>query len=1326
MAGEVEDKSSNSVTDFIGSFYETAKEKVYQALPDSAKSFITELVESTAEDKVKIVDQYKSDRIKAQQYLPKVQQALSDASNTLEEFKIQPDSPERTKALQGFVERVIGLKQLEAQFTGLAQPRSVAQLLEKRLNTIVQAYDEKQETGVMPKWYTDRNYEDKEIGLMKKVQQAITNFKGAYQAQEILSSTNVDKMLGQPLQPNIEDLEVGKVASGVEWLMKNGIQRFTVPAMHLIMASPIMNLIPMSEKGLVDKVPDAKELIQKRDAAITTGNVDEASTLNNQIQALKLRTKGLESAKHLMLAADVLTSGTKEIRQFKDDVMISPKAIFDEFLFKRQGEEVPNYTSFKPVENWSKSLNVANEKDKKWVQEAGQLLGQIRDLPPIPSGEKTTKVTKTRGEETVEVLPGKSKQELLHQEIESVLDRMSTRTIIDNILKTDVTSLPGFIVDWAAQTPIFKAVQGTGKMLGSVDKVMAEEALVAGKALSKMKYGEQAVLTNKFDKAIKAINGEGSLLEIPEIQTLYSTFINKVEGAAGGKKDVANIAKDLRAETDTKYHQFIDRIIGAHKDAPESLSKIGQKQTQLVLTNIRDSVNIEAISTGTVIDKLEKLENITPAAARAKFSQTYTEMGMDIQKTANKLGIDISDIDFTKLADDNIYLKGMDHVAKSGKDKAIVEQILGTPEFKMSEGHKKVAREYLKFYEDLGHINKENGVVDLVYYGYSPRQIKESQDLLHAMTRNNKFPAAQIGKAVKYPTYGHMEEAYKKLGYELNQMSAEVAVGYANRTAANISVGKFRKFIEETQGLAPDKFPNGLKQLEKFIASGTMYQKDAGTKLWNKFVVTPFKRAILTGFPSTQVRNIADDAFRAALATEGNTLKAKSFKEAFHAYNGSPSERIILGPGHSYTGAELEQIMKMAGVTKSELIAGDGMMQSGVNLVKRKVAGPIQKAVRGAWEATPWAPELSQHTNNLQRANVFIQEMKKLLRGGKDFKEAVWEARNTVGKYLIDYANTSLATDFVAEYIPFYRFYGQSLNTYLDIAIQKPWALGRLNTFLFNSSFNTPTEEEKKYLSPYLKEMTLMTMGHDKLGNTQYLSQLGFSYEVINQLFSNQGIERNIEKWASQALPFQFIYGLISDRHPFFGTPYNSYMGRKANKLVFEMAERLPWFKKAVGGITPYPDGKDPAGKSLTRYEYDNPKQAYIMLGPVLTASSIAAYNVLKGLTGETVGAILSGQMSPRGLSTWSKLTEEDKTKTTKLLNYMTGLKIVSVDENANKLGFEMDKLAKQAKSLMDSQRALLDVQNKWIDPKDNAKLERSLKGIIGKTSKQLEQIEEE
>lgn len=1518
------------------SFFSTVKAGV--------KSFIKQVASSVEEDKLRDVDKYQSDRLNATKALPKVQEALSQVPKMLEQFSVQPETPDKVKALQGVYDYVAQLKHAEAQLVGLAQPRTQAQLLEKRLNTIIQAYDEKNQKGVMPNWYTDRNFEDHEISMFKRVQAAIKDFKGAYQAQEILASSGVDKDLDLPLAPNPADEEVNSVMSGVEWLFSNTVGRLSSTVAHLALGSPLVGAVPMTDRALVKQEPTAEALINERDAALAKGDAKTASAVQGRITAQKLKQKALTAATNLGTAWEILTSTPAELKQTKKEVLYPN--FYKEVVFKNLGEESPDYTFFRPVNKLSENIKAANTKDEEWLSKAGPALEQIRQQPPIYEN-KNPQMQKFRGDEFE--LPPKSKQEELHEAIEETLTRVSTRNAVDSMLHTDVTAIPQFIAEWEMQTPIFKGLQGGASLLGRAGKAFSKEALILGKAKAIAKFGDNASLVNKFDNALKVINGETKLLEIPTIQAIYTAFGNKVRGLAGGDEVLYNTVKDLRATTDKNYHIIVDEIAAGHKKFPETTTKANQKLTQVGLTNIRDSMNQEIIGIDASLSQYIKVETsraalwrlqkdakegmtalvttirdagyrveksamtstpqiiikadgtrvlqfpkqwptgmdetakfevllsewghtkqvadkspayikyklahqelmnlVTPMGfatkaknnldpkkveaallsldpksqlnakvvinklpeyhasklamedeshqlgfqsftsfirpgsklspelpsikqaraaalgtyqntaemmaspeallrargrsipapkfdvgtanteflektARGRWMTEYANTGYDLSRTSANLGINIDNIDYTKLIGDESYLRGIDILKKTGKDKAIVEGILNHPDLALPEGNKHVIRNYLDLYQRLGEINKEAGAVDLVYYGYSPRDIKQSQNLMQALLRDRKPAGVQLGKAVKYPTYAHMEEVYKRLGFELNSMSLEVAASYAQKTAANISIDKFRKFIKESQDLSPDQYGEGLKRLEKFIATGRPFEQGEGTRLWNKYVMTPMKRALLSGFPQTQMRNIGDDAFRTALANGASTLKAKSLKEAYYAYSGAATERINLGAGHSYTGEELSKIMSALGVTKSEIIAGDGIVTSGARLVKQKVAGPIAKGVRTAWEASPWAPELSRHTNNLQRSNVFIHEMRNLLKQGKPFQEAAWEARNKVGTYLIDYADTSLATDFVAEYIPFFRFYGQSLNTMIDVAMQKPWAFGKLNTFLFNSSFKAPTEEERKYLTPYLKEMTLMSMGHDKMGNRQYLSQLGLSYEIINQFLSTDGVERNIEKWVSQAPVFQFLYGIISDRHPFFGTPYNSYMGRKGEKLVYDMTRKSDWFNKAVGGMTAYPDGKDPAGKTLLRYEYNDPKRAYILLNPVLTLSSIAAYNSLKGFAGETVGAILSGQMSTRGLATWSKLTDPNKEDVVKFLNYMTGLKFISVDENAGKLGTELDKLSEQAKILMNSQRKLLDVQSKWSTPEDQALLERTLKDLKSKTAKELEEVE--
>lgn len=427
------------------------------------------------------------------------------------------------------------------------------------------------------------------------------------------------------------------------------------------------------------------------------------------------------------------------------------------------------------------------------------------------------------------------------------------------------------------------------------------------------------------------------------------------------------------------------------------------------------------------------------------------------------------------------------------------------------------------------------------------------------------------------------------------------------------------------------------------------------TKTWNKWFLNPLKKSLTFPFPAYHVRNIIDDTFR---GWEGFGLKwidPQASKDALQVM-GTTDRIIDLGNGLKFSAREIYDKLINVGTIRHSFDRAD-LQTSLTNIQKqlRKEADPTRRVLRRATEFLPISEAFATKFQNHARVKAAILSLKKQIKKNKitspgDLDEVFLQAAKDSRKAFLDFADLGPIDDALAQFIPFYRFTRKNVPFQIETILSQPQRISKLA--IANNDFQTDefTEEDRALLSPYLKDNLTISIGEDTAGNAKLLTAVGLSIEEINKFWSTEGISDTLRKisFGQAAPPIQAFFGLISNKHPFFGTEFNEFRARQTYKGFFE--NKL--LNKLVGGIQKIPQ-KRVDGKIEFRYELDDPRQYF----KVMTIYSPVVAALSSRIPG--AGAFIAGTLSPRGLQTFfGQLQDERIELSNKFLTNISGIRI--------------------------------------------------------------------
>lgn len=685
---------------------------------------------------------------------------------------------------------------------------------------------------------------------------------------------------------------------------------------------------------------------------------------------------------------------------------------------------------------------------------------------------------------------------------------------------------------------------------------------------------------------------------------------------------------------------------------------------------------------------------------------------------ARRLGVTVKQLPDDEFLSKHDYSLGKRLAKDLGEDKSIRQRTyekhgLTGPEIETLENMRQML-------EDTGHELAEKELIKGFQINYTPRRYDK---VVNAYIAEVNMPpsAATIGKNRVFPTHSAAMKAMGDDKIILNKRYAEIITDYQIGAKRKVILADLKEDFIRITGKNQEEWTPELQDLYKYLESGGNPHTTKFGKNWQKYVMTPIKVGLLAGHPAKVFRDMVDDGFRSYLKMGGKAMDSKAFAEAAMVYGAPSGQKIKIG-GKVFDGDELHETMWRLGVLKLDSVRQEGLHTASVVRLQRKLnAGTAEGMAGAAARMSPWSLESATHANNVFRSNMFIQQSRKYMKLGMSQEKAFWKARMDVGEALVNVHETGAIQAVASHFVPFVNFYSQSFKTYMKVLEENPGRLFRLFHLVTNANDKAISAEERKYLSPYLREQLLVSMGHDEKGNRQYLARLGLSYEAINDFMSSVSDERTFEKLANQVLPFNLINALISERHPFFGVAYKSQLGRR----TYEFFDK-PFLKEILGGVSKVADGTNKYGEPTYRYEFDNPSRANRILGPALLLSSTAIYPILNKLGGNTLGAIATGMLSSRGVNEWARLNDEDKSKVTRFVNYFTGMKLVSQDVDSAKFAKELQ--AVQQYSIRASREAeeLKKAIDNLGDEKQQHQVDRVLRDRARRYKQEVESVDDE
>ncbi len=461
------------------------------------------------------------------------------------------------------------------------------------------------------------------------------------------------------------------------------------------------------------------------------------------------------------------------------------------------------------------------------------------------------------------------------------------------------------------------------------------------------------------------------------------------------------------------------------------------------------------------------------------------------------------------------------------------------------------------------------------------------------------------------------------------------------------------------------------KQVEKAFAatlriSDPLERTGALNRTWNKYFLKPLKYSLTIPFPAFHVRNVIDDTFRGYEKFGVKYADATASKDAFQAV--MQGDHVVkLGEGVELTAENLWSRLTNMGVTKRKLIQSD-IERNYTRLSKQltKKDGATKVALKKAFTFLPLNEEFGLRFNNHARVKGALVSLKEIVKkkGYKNIDELAdddWlEAARASKDAFIDVSDLGPIDDALAQVIPFYRFSRKNIPFQVKTLLTNPQRISKLGIATNNMQADTLTNEDRQMLSPFLKDSLAISLGDDLNGNALLLSGLGLSVEEFNRFISTEGPADTLRKLTvGQAIPpLQWVYGMISNKHPFFGSELDDYRSRTTYKAFHD----TPGLRELIGGVRKIPKGKDKDGNVQFRYELKDPKQ-YFTVTTLFSPFIVAAAARVPG-----VGAPALGALSPRGINTFGQLQDERKEAFVRGLKFVTGVGIHSQDLKANRL----------------------------------------------------------
>jgi hypothetical protein len=281
---------------------------------------------------------------------------------------------------------------------------------------------------------------------------------------------------------------------------------------------------------------------------------------------------------------------------------------------------------------------------------------------------------------------------------------------------------------------------------------------------------------------------------------------------------------------------------------------------------------------------------------------------------------------------------------------------------------------------------------------------------------------------------------------------------------------------------------------------------------------------------------------------------------------GEGTDAIVKGTNR--TELEIAQLLQETGVTRQSFVRFEGMVDDIAPAAAE--AAKAKKVSKQAYElllGTKFPGMIANGIEDRMRANGFIAALRK----GLDPADAAQATRDA----FIDYQLVSGMQRNLRDVIPFAQFtIGQTPRT-LRTAVENPRVF---------SPFRELARDDSGALAPeYVREQTHLGLGRDKEGNPTYLTGFASGFEDINKFWPGS-MERMLQRGAASTTPpVKALAEQMAGKDLFFGTERGAYRrdtpfaqlmpdviaGRKTRKIKTkegekEITEVSPGFLRAL------------------------------------------------------------------------------------------------------------------------------------------------------------------
>lgn len=330
---------------------------------------------------------------------------------------------------------------------------------------------------------------------------------------------------------------------------------------------------------------------------------------------------------------------------------------------------------------------------------------------------------------------------------------------------------------------------------------------------------------------------------------------------------------------------------------------------------------------------------------------------------------------------------------------------------------------------------------------------------------------------------------------------------------------------------------------------------DKALRLW--------KGSVTVLFPAFHVRNAMSNVVQNALDIGVASINPRTHSRAIRVLRGDGKEVLKDATGKTWTGKELQDVMKKKGLLSGTFIGEDvekEAIRAGSQLRQLGKANPV-RVMREVGSTVEEEAKAVNFIRNLERTG------------------SVDEAANRVNRYLFDYSNlSSFEREVMRRLIPFYTFGRKNFELQLRTLLTDPKRIAA--QFKAMQAFTDDiSQDEFDALPDYVQESLGLKFGEDEFGRPQFITGLGLPIEEFASRL--KGGESAKELLSATTPAIRFPLEIISGKDFFTGRPLNELRTFAAADILPENARKMLGIKEVEKPV--YVEGE----KTGTRKQYE-------------------------------------------------------------------------------------------------------------------------------------------